>query len=188
MIKRVVLMVVVTLMMSVYVNATPFIDIVTFTASGCGMEKDYISHGEGDVNVLNNPLDFVHWIHIFDTTDIGVMNSASLSLGLTDDEVDNKCAFTWEIGLIYMEDRTIDIIEVDIGNYNYDINCSYLENGRFEVLLWSVWGDFTINSSILTINHDGNSTAAPVPEPATCLLMGVGIIGLVAGKKKLIKK
>ena len=87
-----------------------------------------------------------------------------------------------------MEDRTLDI-RWSVDTANYDIDCSYLDDGRFEVLLGSVFGDFTINSSILAIEYDdNNSAAAPVPEPATCILMGMGLLGMVAGRKKLIKK
>ena len=109
---------------------------------------------------------------------------------MTDNETDTIDSSTWDIAYLFVENETdYDPWSVNTENYEYEGNIEYrsLEDGEFKICLGSVWGDFTINRSILTI-EDGVSSAAPVPEPATMLLMGTGLIGMVAGRKKLFKK
>ena len=180
------MMLIAVLLISTIANATSFTNIVEFSATTC---DGYIDHGWGDVNEISNTLDYVVWEHLFDTSTIGTITSASLTMNISDDEDYNILdPTTWEIALILGEDRTIDerwTISTD--DYNYEINCDYLNDGIFKVAIGSLLGDFTINSSILTIEDDV-SAAAPVPEPATMLLMGTGLICMVAGKKKFMKK
>jgi hypothetical protein len=49
--------------------------------------------------------------------------------------------------------------------------------------LFSKGGDFYVDSSILTANGD-NGCSAPVPEPATMLLFGTGLAGLVGALRR----
>lgn len=59
--------------------------------------------------------------------------------------------------------------------------------GTLDVTISSIWGDFWFDSSTLVANgYDG---VAPVPEPATMLLLGAGLVGLAGyGRKKFFKK
>ncbi|GAB6907349.1 putative Secreted protein containing PEP-CTERM bacterial domain [Desulfosarcina cetonica] len=57
--------------------------------------------------------------------------------------------------------------------------------GTLDVTVTSVFGDFYLDYSILTANGE----SAPVPEPATMLLLGTGLVGLAgASRKKIFKK
>jgi hypothetical protein len=161
-------------------------DITYFTASGTNAAEDYVDHGWGDVNTLNGASDYVVWQHQYTfTPPLGTITSASLEISLFDDEKDCFFPWTYELGLIIDESGNWSIGEIDTGSYGYNLNGSYLADGSFYVGIASVWGDFTISSSKLTIAYD----AAPVPEPATLFLMGSGLVGLAGlGRKKMLRK
>ena len=90
------------------------------------------------------------------------------------------------------EDCTWGFGEVDTNDYTYDINASYLGDGSFNVVLSSLWGDFYIDKSVLEIEYNpvgSSANSAPVPEPATMLLLGSGLIGVsFVGRKKFFKR
>ncbi len=58
-------------------------------------------------------------------------------------------------------------------------------DGTLNVLVSSDFGDFYLDSSTLTVNGDNGT--APVPEPATLLLLGSGLLGLAGFRKKIGK-
>ena len=59
--------------------------------------------------------------------------------------------------------------------------------GMIDVTVSSWFGDFYLDSSELVARGDNGT--APVPEPATLLLLGTGLLGLVGiGRKKFNKK
>jgi hypothetical protein len=59
-------------------------------------------------------------------------------------------------------------------------------SGLLNISIHSFWGDFTLASSDLWVS--GSSDHAPVPEPATILLMGTGLLGLVAYSRKRFRQ
>jgi len=83
---------------------------------------------------------------------------------------------------------------IKIGNGNIGGSDHYLYENIGE-LSWAVvdyskWGYDDIKLvNIGRISHVGEVSAAPVPEPSTCLLLGFGLIGIaILGKKNFIKK
>jgi len=64
-------------------------------------------------------------------------------------------------------------------------------DGRLGVFVSSTFGDFYLDSSVLTVSgNDGSAPApAPVPEPGTMALLGFGLFGLaVYGKRRMNKE
>jgi len=53
-----------------------------------------------------------------------------------------------------------------------------LHDGTLNVKIASSWGDFYLDKSELVVRGD-NGQCAPVPEPATMLLFGTGLAGLI---------
>lgn len=169
-------------------------DITKFTAGGTfdkyDVESDDLnSYGGVEVNYLEGSFDYVSWTHHYEfTPPAEEVLDGSLTLWLRDDSEHDpfEFAFGWA------EDGTWEFGEVDTNDYTYDINASYLDDGSFSVVLSSLWGDFYIDKSVLEIEYNpvgSIANTAPVPEPATMLLLGSGLIGVsFVGRKKFFKR
>jgi hypothetical protein len=82
---------------------------------------------------------------------------------------------------------------IKLGTGGSDIQYNHWLYTNLADLNWAVvegpgvWGT-TSNIDILRISHIGEVGGSPVPEPATALLLGVGLAGLVGfGRKKFQK-
>jgi hypothetical protein len=122
-----------------------------------------------------------------------IVNTYSLTVALYDD-YDRRDQ--WELAYISQPGVLGDgFYNFNYSNQTYDWSIAGLidinHDGTLNVSINSWWGDFNLDWSTLVARGDnGTETGtAPVPEPSTILLMGTGILGLVAyGRKRYHKK
>ena len=153
-------------------------------------------HGSGDpsgwggqyANKLEHAGDYVQWTHEYDfDPPADTILSAELEIYLRDDENDTYRLKTWEFAIGWGEDQTWDIGGVDTGAYVFDLNVDFLADGSFTINLMSLWGDFFIDYSKLTIDYE--SYAASVPDSSIMFLLGPSLIVLgICSRRKLRRK
>ncbi|MEA1934273.1 MAG: PEP-CTERM sorting domain-containing protein [Thermodesulfobacteriota bacterium] len=161
-------------------GATPItlIDTTIFTATGTNPNEDLVDYGWGEVNKLDGIGDYVVWTHHYDFIPaVQTVLSGNLSVYLRDED-DGGFWDSCEFAFGWAEDGTWGLGEVDTGIYSYDVTAKFLYDGEFTITLVSLWGDFYIDQSELEITYE------PVPEPATMLLFGVGLVGLAGIHRK----
>ena len=164
-------------------------NVITFNSTGASSSGDGTAtldrYGWGSVNLLNGSGDYVKWTQAFTFSpppDTGSV-TGTLSIKLRDDS--NNWLDGPEFAIGWTNTGSWAIGEVDTGVYNYNVS---LNNGSLTVTLASLGGDFYIDSSTLTVKY--SSDAAPVPEPASMLLVGLGMIsvGFFARKRNKLPK
>ena len=174
--------------------ATPIslVNVITFNSTGASSSGDGTGtldpssgFGWGSVNLLDGAGDYVKWTQAFTFSpppDPGSV-TGTISIKLRDDS--NNWMDGPEFAIAWTNTGSWEIGEVDTGTYNYNVS---LNKGSLTVTLASLGGDFYIDSSTLTVNY--SSVAAPVPEPASMLLVGLGMIsvGFFARKRNKLPK
>ncbi len=123
--------------------------------------SDLVSYGSGSVkeldtslqDALNGNQDSVTWSHDFDLDPDAEIVEASLTLYGYDDEGD-AVLFDLEFGWLEVgDDGTLYMGEVDDGSYEFGIDGVLLEDGVLTLTVGSLFGDFTLTESLLTITY-----------------------------------
>jgi len=171
------------------VFATPvtYTNLLTFNSNGAvssgdgtGIIEDY---GRGSVSLLNGLGDYVRWTHSFtfpQDPDDSII-TGRLSLKLRDDS--NSWLDGPEFAIGWTDTGAWTIGEVNTGTYNYNLS---IRNGSLTVTLASLGGDFYIDTAAFSVNYAG----APVPEPSSMLLVGLGMLsaGIIARRRNRNKR
>ncbi|MBN1142095.1 MAG: PEP-CTERM sorting domain-containing protein [Deltaproteobacteria bacterium] len=143
----------------------------------------------------NNPLEYTHDIN--DSVDFAAgdyVTEAWLELDFTNDLLDGNGKFIFRYdnreyaSYAYDGQSWISIGEVDNGQYDLILNVDWLnDNGLLDVVIAV---SNPLGTATAWLDHSrlyGTAETAPVPEPATMLLLGVGLVGL-AGYRRFARK
>lgn len=142
-----------------------------------------------------------------------VLHSASLYPDFSGNAVINSPYSTIGNSTIAIFDTATDYVSVTMGDYNADADDLYLKayssnnslvdsdfyqnpstsyagytlivsSAMVNIAYVEFYGIGVSNNSVYWDNFSFNETGAPVPEPTTILLLGIGLIGLVGSQRK----
>lgn len=121
-----------------------------------------------------------------DPFDLGSAISGQLDISIYDDKDDGTGWNQYELSLTIVEEFDGDTGGITFSNnlaFSNELEIEALAalntDGMLDITIASLWGDFWVGDSVLTVNTGPVS----VPEPALISLFGFGLIGLGVARR-----
>lgn len=162
-------------------NATPIVDVVdTFDNNGLLHTGDSIGYTH---NLLDNG--FI----------TGTATGGTIEVLFSDDTSDGGYwGSAWEVILIVVDDFDFDTgglsISTTAKSFSNELEVNALaeinSSGMLDIAITSLWGDFTIEKSILTVDREITSEVSSVPEPGVLGMLAIGLLGIGLARHKTL--
>jgi len=144
---------------------------LTGRAHALSIDVEGVAKGNGFLSGFGDQL---VWSYVFEP--ILEIGRAQVDLYFEDEDKDFS-----EFAFLKIGDNHFSFHEIDTGVMTFEVDPQELFDRAFDVRIISLWGDFFSPRSVLRIE---TVSAAPVPEPATILLFGSGLLGIALLSKR----